>query len=103
MEAVGEEYSGEYGFVRTVMYTGLHHQVVPAERALGCGDCHGSEAVLCARCHEGMRELDPPEHAGALYPEGDHRLDFQALGYSGDPALTGGRFSTSVGRGRPVR
>jgi octaheme c-type cytochrome (tetrathionate reductase family) len=103
MEAVGEEYSGEYGFVRTAMYTGLHHQVPPADRSLGCADCHRAEAVGCARCHEGLTGFEPPAHAGALYPDDGPRLDFEELGYPDDPALVGGRFRLSIGPGRPVR
>lgn len=41
----------------------LSHMVAPKDQALRCVDCHG--------------------------PTG--RLDFRALGYSGDPAETGGR------------
>jgi octaheme c-type cytochrome (tetrathionate reductase family) len=57
------DFSGEYGFAATTMYWPLSHMVVPKDRALGCADCHG-------------------EHG---------RLDWNALGYSGDPIQTGGR------------
>jgi octaheme c-type cytochrome (tetrathionate reductase family) len=56
-------YSGEYGFAPTEMYWSLTHMVQPADRALQCTDCHGE--------------------AG--------RLDWEALGYDGDPLIWGGR------------
>lgn len=64
MAAVGLEYSGEYEFVETEMYLGISHEVAPKENALACDDCHA---------------------------EGG-RIDFAALGYSGDPMDVGGRF-----------
>jgi octaheme c-type cytochrome (tetrathionate reductase family) len=56
-------YSGEYGFTRTEMYWPLSHMVAPAQKALSCQDCHKAAS----------------------------RLNWKALGYQGDPALTGGR------------
>jgi octaheme c-type cytochrome (tetrathionate reductase family) len=56
-EKSGLEYSGKYGFAATEMYWPLSHMVAPGERALQCADCHG--------------------------PAG--RMDFEALGYPGDP------------------
>ena len=44
--SVGREFSGEYGFVETVMYWPLTHQVSPAERALTCVSCHSPDGVL---------------------------------------------------------
>ena len=61
--ASGLPYSGSYGFAATEMYWPLAHMVQPGERALQCADCHG-------------------EHG---------RMDFEALGYEGDPAYRGGR------------
>ena len=61
----GLKYSGEYGFAETWMYWPTTHLVQPAANALQCTDCHS--------------------------PEG--RLDWQALGYPGDPMEWGGRFS----------
>jgi hypothetical protein len=46
-----------YDWIETVRYMGLFHEVPPAERALGCLDCHR--------------------------PGG--RMDWRALGYAGDP------------------
>jgi octaheme c-type cytochrome (tetrathionate reductase family) len=62
-EVVGLEYSGEYGFAETDMYWPISHMVAPIEEVLQCDDCHGQ--------------------AG--------RLDWKALGYSGDPITWGGR------------
>lgn len=56
-------FSGQYGFAMTSMYWPLSHMVMPKEKALSCADCHG-------------------EHG---------RLDWIALGYTGDPMTTGGR------------
>ncbi|HUN22750.1 MAG TPA: tetrathionate reductase family octaheme c-type cytochrome [Anaerolineales bacterium] len=61
----GLAYSGEYGFAPTLMYWPTTHMVQPASHALSCNDCHS--------------------------PEG--RLDWQALGYPGDPMVWGGRNS----------
>lgn len=57
------EYSGEYGFAETQMFWPLSHMVSPVKDSLGCNDCHGNPS----------------------------RMDWKALGYSGDPAVTGGR------------
>lgn len=67
-QATGLAYSGKYGFAATEMYWPLAHMVAPASEALDCIDCHGV--------------------AG--------RMDWQALGYAGDPARRGGR--KSLGR-----
>ena len=64
-EITGLDYSGEYGFAETWMYWPTTHMVQPKENALQCTACHG--------------------------PEG--RLDWEALGYPGDPMEWGGRFS----------
>jgi octaheme c-type cytochrome (tetrathionate reductase family) len=53
----GQTYSGKYQFVETAYYGGISHEVVGKERALQCGECH----------------------------LGGTRLDWQALGYQGDP------------------
>jgi octaheme c-type cytochrome (tetrathionate reductase family) len=65
-EATGLAYSGEMGFAPTEMYWVLSHMVAPKEEALQCYDCHG----------------------------GDGRMDWQALGYYGDPIRWGGRSQT---------
>ena len=60
----GLAYSGQYGFAETWMYWPTTHLVQPKENALQCNDCHSPES----------------------------RLDWQALGYPGDPMEWGGRF-----------
>jgi hypothetical protein len=40
----GQPYSGDYGFVNTVNYLTIHHEVAPKENALDCASCHGNEA-----------------------------------------------------------
>ena len=57
MKTSGLAYSGEYGFAPTAMYWRINHMVTPATKALGCLDCHGDNG----------------------------RLDWQKLGYKGDP------------------
>ncbi|HPR62935.1 MAG TPA: Ni/Fe-hydrogenase cytochrome b subunit [Thermoanaerobaculia bacterium] len=101
MEAAGLTFSGSYDFVETRMYTSLHHEVVPAKQALGCTDCHATPAVTCTRCHSRARGMAQPEHMRRVYPNLPRFLDFKVLGYEDDPALIGGRFYTSLGRGRP--
>lgn len=63
MLAMGLPYSGKYGFVETRMYWRINHMVVPKDKALKCTDCHGKKG----------------------------RLDWKALGYTGDPQKVGGR------------
>jgi octaheme c-type cytochrome (tetrathionate reductase family) len=65
-ERIGLKYSGSYGFTETWMYWPTTHMVQPKENALQCADCHGA----------------------------DGRLDWEALGYPGDPMEWGGRFTT---------
>jgi len=62
-EITGLPYSGSYGFADTEMHWPTTHMVQASERALQCNDCHG---------------------------EGG-RLDWEALGYPGDPMVVGGR------------
>ena len=59
----GLDYSGQYGFAETYMYWPTTHMVQPSERALQCESCHGENG----------------------------RLDWDALGYPGDPMEWGGR------------
>ena len=60
----GVKYSGSYGFTETWMYWPTTHMVQPKENALQCTDCHAENG----------------------------RLDWEALGYPGDPMEWGGRF-----------
>ncbi|MBV6392834.1 MAG: hypothetical protein KPEEDBHJ_02061 [Anaerolineales bacterium] len=62
-ERIGLEYSGEYGFTTTYMYWPTTHMVQSAEDALLCESCHGENG----------------------------RMDWEALGYPGDPIEWGGR------------
>lgn len=109
MKAAGLEYSGEYKWVETIMYWGLHHETVPASNALGCAQCHSSleSEKTCDRCHQDDRDVDFKKLSktgtdwewmksrGRDVSENVGRtdyIDFKALGYEGDPILTGGRF-----------
>ena len=40
----GQEYSGQYTFVNTVMYLKVSHEIAPAGQARACTDCHGVES-----------------------------------------------------------
>jgi octaheme c-type cytochrome (tetrathionate reductase family) len=60
----GLEYSGDYGFAETWSYWPSTHMVQGKEQALQCEACHAENG----------------------------RLDWQALGYPGDPIEWGGRF-----------
>lgn len=59
---VGLDFSGQFGFAETEMFWPLSHMVKPKEKALRCMDCH----------------------------EQNGRMDWEALGYVGDPMETGG-------------
>lgn len=69
--ASGLPYSGDYGFAETIMYWPLTHMVQPAENALTCTDCHSDNG----------------------------RMNWEALGYAGDPMFWGGRDRTTVAMG----
>jgi Zn finger protein HypA/HybF involved in hydrogenase expression len=64
-EEIDMAYSGEYDFAETEMFWPTTHMVASADQALTCGYCHGDES----------------------------RMDWEALGYYGDPIDWGGRFS----------
>lgn len=61
MAELGLEYSGKYEWVETYMYMVINHEIPPKSEALSCMDCHNGG------------------------------IDFKALGYTGDPMMTGGR------------
>lgn len=63
-QRMGLKYSGNYGFTETYMYWPSTHMVQPKENALQCAECHSDNG----------------------------RMDWKALGYSGDPINYGGRF-----------
>jgi hypothetical protein len=54
----------DISYVEVDRWMGIFHGVVPKSRALACTDCHGATAK---------------------------RLDWKALGYKGDPRISGGR------------
>lgn len=66
MESVGLEYSGNFGFVTTEMSWPINHMVVPADKSLKCTACH--------------------------FKGQTNRLNWEALGYKGDPIKKGSRF-----------
>jgi hypothetical protein len=109
MKSAGLAYSGKYEFVETVMYWGLTHEVVPKEQALSCAECHPSlaEAPYCGRCHQQRSDVSFKAlvHKGmdfeSLAKSGrdveeligkTNYIDYQALGYDGDPIESSGRF-----------
>ena len=42
MKRLGLPYSGEYGFVQTVMYWPLNHMVATKDKSVSCAECHTS-------------------------------------------------------------
>lgn len=62
-EATGLPYSGEYDFAPTEMFWTLTHMVAPKQQTLQCQECHGGQGLL----------------------------NWEALGYQGDPIHWGGR------------
>lgn len=64
MKEAGLKYSGNIKFVNTLMHWRINHGVVPKQKALSCTNCHGPDGVM----------------------------DFEALGYPDDPAISGKRF-----------
>lgn len=65
MEANNLDYSGEYDFIYTTMYWPINHMVAPAKKSLKCNNCHSKQD--------------------------SRRLNWEALGYKGDPMKVGGR------------
>jgi hypothetical protein len=62
-ERMGLPYSGQFGFAETYMYWPTTHMVQSADKALQCDSCHSENG----------------------------RMDWEALGYPGDPIKWGGR------------
>ena len=109
MKAAGLPYSGNLGFVDTIMYWGLTHEVMPKQDALSCAACHASlaRAPHCGLCHQktpgvdfkkmAFTGIDFAEQAkkgrdvGHLVGKSNY-IDYRALGYPGDPVIVGGRF-----------
>jgi len=109
MEAMDLPYSGEYVWVRTNMYWRIEHEVLPEDKALNCRQCHESlrGEKTCGRCHQKSRSKDFAElmdkksnwenmqglgwDVQKLKNSTDY-LNFEELGYEGDPIIHGGRF-----------
>ena len=66
MKEINLPYSGKHGFVETSMYWPINHMVAPVAKSLKCTDCHSKS--------------------------GNKRLNWEELGYKGDPMFAGGRF-----------
>ena len=109
MKAADMPYSGKYQWVKTRMYWGVEHEVMPADMALSCVQCHDSlkGERTCDRCHQDSREVDFKKiaHKGTDFSymaskgrdvadliDSTDYIDFKALGYKGDPIIYGGRF-----------
>jgi len=109
MNIAGLPYSGKYEFVETVTHQGLNHEVLPKERSLSCAQCHSALAKesSCERCHQVRADIDFKNLASKginfsdLVQEGHDAegfigmtdyIDFETLGYAGDPIEVGGRF-----------
>jgi octaheme c-type cytochrome (tetrathionate reductase family) len=71
-EITGVPFSGSYGFTDTTMFWPQTHMVAPKEHALQCQACHAE----------------------------DGRMDWQALGYPGDPIKWGSRQRVREGAAR---
>ncbi len=108
MEAAELPFSGNWRWKETWTFWRVEHEVMPAAQALSCKQCHTSlrEEQTCNRCHQDSRHVDfkqlahkdtdfsflegKRENMEELH-QGDY-LDFEGLGYKGDPIIFGGRF-----------
>ncbi len=109
MQAAHLPYSGKYKWVKTRMYWGIEHEVMPDNMALSCVQCHDSlkGERTCNRCHQDNKDVDFRKIAqkgtdfsymaskgrdvSHLIGKTDY-IDFKGLGYKGDPIIHGGRF-----------
>ncbi len=66
MEAAGQAYSGEFGFVDTHMYWPITHMVAPAEEALDCAACHAEDGRMANVAGVFMPGTDPNGPVGLL-------------------------------------
>ena len=109
MEAAELPFSGKWTWKETWTFWRLEHEVMPAELALSCKQCHSSlkEEKTCNRCHQDNRHVDfeklAHKETDFSFLEGkrdnveqlrnkEDYIDFKALGYKGDPIIFGGRF-----------
>ena len=91
------------------MYWGLTHEVIPKEQALSCAECHASlaKAPYCGKCHRERSDVSFKDlvHKGVDFKSlaemgrdvaeligKTNYIDYEALGYEGDPIEAGGRF-----------
>ena len=109
MQAAHLPYSGKYKWINTRMYWGIEHEVMPADMALSCVQCHESlkGERTCNRCHQDNKDVDfkkisqkgtdfsfmasKGRDVSHLIGTTDY-INFKALGYKGDPIIHGGRF-----------
>lgn len=109
MNAANLPYSGAWLWKETWTYWRVEHEVVLANKALTCVQCHSSLAKekTCDRCHQDSRHVDFKQLAhkttdfsflkgkcsdvGQRSQHTDY-IDFKDLGYTGDPIIYGGRF-----------
>ncbi len=110
MQAAKLPYSGKYKWIKTRMNWGVEHEVMPANMALSCVQCHESlkGERTCNRCHQDNRKVDFKKiaHKGTDFSYMASRgrdvshligttdyINFKSLGYKGDPVIYGGRFN----------
>jgi len=91
------------------MYLSLNHEVLPKVFALSCVQCHESlrNQISCGRCHQKKGGVDfrklafsgideklihLTRKADRVEVNATDWLNFEALGYKGDPIIYGGRF-----------
>jgi octaheme c-type cytochrome (tetrathionate reductase family) len=109
MKEAGLPYSGAYQWKETWMYWRVNHEIMPADMALSCVQCHESLKgdQTCNRCHQDNRDIDfkAIAHKGTDFShmksagrdvahliEKTDYINFKALGYKGDPIIHGSRF-----------
>jgi len=120
MDAAKLDYSGAFKWKETWMYWRLEHEVMPADMALSCVQCHESlqQDKTCNRCHQDNRDLNFKQMASQgtdfahmrsqgrdvehLIDKSDY-IDFKALGYEGDPIIHGGRFKKMPMQYKPTQ
>ncbi len=108
MKAAGLPFSSNWTWKETWTFWRLEHEVMPAKLALSCKQCHPSlrEERTCDRCHQDSRHVDfkklahketdfsfvADKHENIEALKQSNYLNFEELGYKGDPIIYGGRF-----------
>ena len=109
MQAANLPYSGKYEWKATWMYWRIEHEVMPKEDALSCVQCHFSLKAekSCDRCHINNKNIDFKKLSAKgtdferMLKNGrdvkdligkTNYINFEELGYKGDPIIYGGRF-----------